>query len=74
MTSLCACMQDLGVGGADTPTDAWNLEPSDSESDQEEEPENMGMETGRLSNLNPLELVLKAIQNVKEDDNMVKTS
>ena len=47
---------------------AWSL-VSDGESDQEEEPETMGMETGSLSNL-------KAIQNVKEDDNniMVKTS
>ena len=44
------------MGGAETPADAWSLEPSDSESDQEEEPETMGM-------------VLKAIQNVKEDDN-----
>ena len=51
---------------------AW-VKPSGSESDQEEEPETMGMETGRLSTLNPLELILKAIQNVKEDE-MVKAS
>ena len=33
----------------------------------------MGMETGRLSTLDSLELVLKAIQNVKEEQ-MVKIS
>ena len=46
---------------------------SNRESDEEEVAETVGMETGRLSSLDSLELVLKAIQNVKEEQ-MVKTS
>ena len=53
-------------------SDVWS-NSSDSESDEEEEAETVGMETGRLSTLDSLELVLKAIQNVKEEQ-MVKTS
>ena len=55
-----------------TAADVWS-NSSDSESDEEEVAETVGMETGRLSTLDSLELVLKAIQNVKEEQ-MVKTS
>lgn len=55
-----------------TAADVWS-NSSDSESDEEEVAETVGMETGRLSSLDSLELVLKAIQNVKEEQ-MVKTS
>ena len=49
------------TGGAEmmvTVVDAWSLELSDSECDQEEESETMGMETGKLSTLTPLKLIL----------------
>ena len=53
-----------------TEADVWS-NSSDSESDEEEVAKTVGMETGRLSTLDSLELVLKAIQNVKEEQ-MVK--